>query len=86
MLTDFSIATNQLILINSIIYSLQFRMRTVKTKILDCALDVSEFELQSLYYDHIQVNILGNDINPIIPSAMIKIVTILFFFLWDGFE
>ena len=37
----------------------------VMEKVLDCDLKVSEFELQSHYYIHFQMNILGKGMNPL---------------------
>ena len=39
-------------------------------KVLDCGLDVSEFELQSQYYVHFRTNTLGKGISRFISSAM----------------
>ena len=39
-------------------------------KVLDCGLEVNEFELQSFYYFHFRFNALGEDINPFILPAM----------------
>ena len=49
------------------------------TKVLDCGLKVSEFELQSRYYVHFWANTLGKFMNPFIHSAMSQIVTMMFF-------
>ena len=37
---------------------------------LDDGYEISEFELQSHYYNSFQTNILGKGMNPIILSAM----------------
>ena len=38
-------------------------------KVLDCGLEVSEFELQSGYYIHFQINSLGEKHRPPDPPA-----------------
>ena len=42
----------------------------VMVKALDCGIIVSEFELQSRYYIHLQRNTLGKGMNPFILPAM----------------
>ena len=39
-------------------------------KALDSGIVVSEFELQSYYYDHFRTNTLGKGMNPLILPAM----------------
>ena len=52
---------------------------------LDYNIVVSEFELQLCYYIHFWTNTLGKGMNPFIPSAMVQIVQLLFFYK-DGFD
>ena len=40
------------------------------TKVLDCSLEASEFELQLHYYFYFQTNTLMKGMNPLISSAM----------------
>ena len=54
------------------------------TKVLDCSLKVSEFQLHLHYYIHFCTNTLGKGMNPFIPLAMSRIVSLLFFYK-DGF-
>ena len=42
----------------------------VVANVLDCDITVSEFEIESCYYDHFWTNIFGKDMTPIIPPAM----------------
>ena len=42
----------------------------VMVKSLGCRIIVSEFELQSHYYIHLQTNTLGKGMNPLILPAM----------------
>ena len=44
--------------------------RGVMAKVLDCSLEVSEFELQSGYYVLFQTNTLWTGMNPLTPPAM----------------
>ena len=44
--------------------------RGVMVKAMDCGIVVREFELQSHYYVHFQVNTLGKGMNPLILPAM----------------
>ena len=53
-------------------------------KVLDCSVEVCEFELQLRYYIHFWNNALGKDISLLIPPAMGSIVPLLFFYR-DGF-
>ena len=53
-------------------------------KVLDCGLEVSEFELQSCYYVHFRTNTFEKAMNPLILRAVGKIVSLLFFYK-DGF-
>ena len=53
-------------------------------KVLDCSLEVNEFDLKSHYYIHFQINPLQKDMNPLIPPVMSQIVSMLFFNM-DGF-
>ena len=46
-------------------------------KVMNCGLEVSEFELQSHYYVNIQTNTLGKGINPFIILSLM--------FYKDGF-
>ena len=47
--------------------------RDVEANVLDCVLEVSEFEPQSRYYVHIQTNTLGKGMNLLIhPQIWIK--------------
>ena len=46
--------------------------------VLDCDIVVSEFELQSSYYAHYQINTLGKDMISFIPIGMGWIVPQLF--------
>ena len=48
-------------------------------KAMDCGIVVSEFLLQSRYYDHFRANTHGKGMNPLILPAMGKIVSLLFF-------
>ena len=41
-------------------------------KVLDCDLEVSEFEFQSCYYGHFQTNTLGKGMNLLIPQLRVK--------------
>ena len=41
------------------------------TKVLDCGLEVSKFELPLCCYVHLQADKLGKDMNPLIPLAKI---------------
>ena len=43
--------------------------RSVVANMLNCGLKVSEFELQSRYYIHIQTNILEKGMNSFISAA-----------------
>ena len=49
-------------------------------KVLNCGLEVSEFELQSLCYYHFRINPLGEGMNLLIPSAVGWIISLLFFY------
>ena len=40
------------------------------SKVVDCRLDVSKFELQLRYYVHFRTNTLGKCMNARIPIAM----------------
>ena len=42
----------------------------VMVKALDCSFEVSEFQLQLVYYIHFQINTLGKVINCFIPPAL----------------
>ena len=42
----------------------------VMAKVLDCSLEVSEFELQSRYYVHFRINTLGKGIEPSYALAL----------------
>ena len=53
-------------------------------KVLDCGLEVIEFEL-SCYYTHFQINSLGKGMNPLVPPAISQVVSLLFFYM-DGFS
>ena len=53
--------------------------RGVMVKAMDCRIVVSEFVLQSCYYDHFRANTLGKGVNPLILQAMGEIVPLLFF-------
>ena len=44
--------------------------RGVMVKAMDCGIVVREFVLQSRYYVHFRVNILGKGMNPLILPAM----------------
>ena len=39
-------------------------------KVLNCGLNVTEFDPQSRYYVHFRSNILGKGMTPLIPPAM----------------
>ena len=41
----------------------------IKAKVLHCALEVTEFKLQSCYYVHFQTNTLGKGMNLFILSS-----------------
>ena len=51
-------------------------------KVMNCGLEVNEFEHQLCYYVNFQTNILGKRMNPLIPPAM-DYVSQLFY--KDGF-
>ena len=51
--------------------------------ILDCEIVVSEFELQSRYYIHIQTNNLGKGMNSRILQDMAWIVSLLFLYKYS---
>ena len=53
--------------------------RGVMVKAMDYAIVVREFVLQSRYYVHFRVNILGKGMNPLILLAMGQIIPLLFF-------
>ena len=44
--------------------------RGVMVKTMDCGIVVSEFVLQSRYYDHFRANTHGKGMNPLILPAM----------------
>ena len=44
-------------------------------EVLDCGLEVSEFERQSCYYVHFQNNTLGKRMNFLIPLCREKLIT-----------
>ena len=55
-------------------------------KVLDCSLEVSEFEHKSRYYVHFQTNNLSKDMNPLnTRPVMTKTESLLFFFYNEGF-
>ena len=41
-------------------------LHCVTAKVLDCGLEVSEFELQSCCYVHFQTNTFGKAMNPLV--------------------
>ena len=45
-------------------------LRGAMVKVLDCNLEVSEFELQLPYYVHFRTNIREKGMNTLIPQAM----------------
>ena len=53
----------------------------IMVEVLDCSLEVNEFELQSCYYIHIQINNLGTGMDPV----MGQIVSVLSFYK-DGIK
>ena len=53
------------------------------TKMLDCRNEVSEFKLQPGYYIHYQTNTCEKGMNPLIPSAIGQIASVLFFYKDD---
>ena len=57
------------------------------TKVVDSSLNLSEFELQSLYYIHFRTITHEKSMNPIIPPAMCEIISLHFFYKnWFGIE
>ena len=54
-------------------------------KVLDCGLEVNEFELQSHFYVHVRINTLGKGMNPLIPVPVMGSIISLQFFYMDGF-
>ena len=44
--------------------------RDVMAKVMDCGLEVCEFELQSRFYVHFQTNTIRKGMNSLIPPAM----------------
>ena len=57
--------------------------RGVVANLLDYDIIVSKFELQSSQYIHFRTNTLGSILNPLIPSDMDLIVSLLCFYM-DG--
>ena len=55
------------------------------TKVMDCDLQVSKFKLQECYHFHFQIITLEKGLNPLIPQAIGRIVSILFFYK-DSFD
>ena len=51
-----------------------------KANVLDSDTVVNEFKPQLLYYVHFWTNILGKDMDPLIPPVMREIVPLLFFY------
>ena len=49
-------------------------------KVLNCGVEVSEFELQSRYYVHFQTNTREKDMKSLITSSIDCIVSLLFFY------
>ena len=45
-------------------------LRGVVANVLDCDIIVSEFEIQSRYYVHFQINTLRKGMNLLIPRAI----------------
>ena len=43
------------------------------TKVLDCGLEVKDFEISSRNYVYFQINNLGKSMNLFIPSAMVDL-------------
>ena len=43
----------------------------VMVNVLDCDLEVGEFELQLRFYVHFWTNTLGKDVNPLISPIMV---------------
>ena len=41
-------------------------------KAMDCGIVINEFEFQSHYYVHFQVNTLGKGMNPLILPSMVN--------------
>ena len=54
------------------------------TKVLECSLEVSWFELQLHNYIHFQINTIRKGMSLLFPSGMDEIVSLLFFYK-DGF-
>ena len=52
--------------------------------VIDCGIIVSQFEIQSCYYDHFQTNALWKDTNFLILQLWVYIIPLLFFYK-DGF-
>ena len=45
-------------------------LRGIVANVLDCGLEVNEFEFQSRYYVHFRTNNLGKGMNPLIYLDM----------------
>ena len=58
--------------------------RGIMTKVLDCGLEISEFECYLQYYVHFQNKTHGKGMKPLILPAMGSIISVLFFYK-DGF-
>ena len=65
---------------NSSILARERGPRGVMVKTLDCRIVVSEFELQSRYYDHFRTNTLAEGMNRLILPAMGWIASLLFYY------
>ena len=52
---------------------------------LDCNIEINEFEPQLHYCIHFQINTFGKGMNLLIPPAMGSVVLLLFFYK-DGFD
>ena len=60
------------------------RRHGVKANVLDGAIQVSKFALQSHYYVHFRTNIPGKGMNSLISPAIDQMISLLFFNK-DGF-
>ena len=65
----FELLINSQIFLTSITDLEEWSVRSVMAEVLNCGLEINEFELLSRYYVHFQTNTLGKDMNLLIPPV-----------------